>query len=565
MRCYDVARAEVKWVASGSVDGPIAALAVGRNDATGLLVVGKTGGVALLDPNTGKALSRWRASKNTLGHGALLPSGAVLLAGTTLSLHHADSGVKIHKWTGHTTPVTALARSPEGDFFASVAEGERTVAVWSASTTPADKLRHKSAVARLDLEEPAKELLMSQYAPGRFYIVVVTASGRLEIFECSSESIADAQELAVKLIATTPRGSSDVLSAAIDVADHSGLNLILATGRTILPTFQHRRVDVDNGGITVIELGAGTRQDGAGRLAASTVGGGGSRAASNAGAHPLFVTGPDEGVVLAGRSSAKRDAVTAELDDARSGALLNGDRMMESERDELELEEEEGPTLGDRVAALQGNGGSATQPGIGNEPQKPSILGEGPLKADSLAVLLSQALQSGDRVLLEHCLAVRNDDIITKTVKRLAPGDAATFIKTAVQRLQSTPSRAEALATWIRAVLLHHTAYLMGSSSTADTLTYLYQLIEARMASYQALLALNGRLELVLANVANAVQEEGGTEATKPLVTIEVGSDGEVEVEDAFAAVGLGESDDDDSNEEVEEYDEWESDDADAV
>ena len=66
----------------------------------------------------------------------------------------------------------------------------------------------------------------------------------------------------------------------------------------------------------------------------------------------------------------------------------------------------EGPTFAERLAALQlqegggSGGGAAGKRGAKPAPAAPA----GPLKADSLSVLLSQALQSGDRALLERCL-----------------------------------------------------------------------------------------------------------------------------------------------------------------
>lgn len=63
--------------------------------------------------------------------------------------------------------------------------------------------------------------------------------------------------------------------------------------------------------------------------------------------------------------------------------------------------------------------------------------------------------------------------------------------------------------------------------------------VEARLSSYQPLLSLSGRLDVVIAGARRAAgQGEGavGVGSAGPLVTFEVQSDGEVEVEDAFEA-----------------------------
>jgi hypothetical protein len=155
-----------------------------------------------------------------------------------------------------------------------------------------------------------------------------------------------------------------------------------------------------------------------------------------------------------------------------------------------------------------GEGAAAAAEGAGA-----AALPAGPLKADSLAVLLSQALRSGDRALLERCLAVGRERVIVNSVKRLLPMDAALLLRAAVERLQTRPRRGQQLAAWIQAVLLHHTAYLMAAPAAAPLMSSLYQIIEARLATQRALLSLSGRLELLLAQRDAAGTRAGGAGA----------------------------------------------------
>lgn len=558
VRCYDAARAEVRWSAASPVDGSIAALAASTDGSGAVLVVGKTGGAALLDISTGNVLSRWHASKHALSAAAILPGGGALVAGSSLTLHDASSGARLHKWTGHATLVKALAVTPDGSFCCSAAQGERSIAVWSTATTAAGKLRHKSAIAQLNLEEPAVGISVGGAPGGVFHVAAVTASGGLRLFQWNAS--ADGNGAATRQWATSSPSSGRVLCAAIDTADSTGANFVLASGSTAKPHFQKTRADVGSEGAapTVIEVVQGE----AGLL----LGGKSDAAASGTkskGQSDTAIVGADAAVVLAGKAGAKRGAGDAGL--TGDDDVVQDDDIM----DDVDTDEEDqdaGPTFAERIAALQESNG-----GVGGVASAPPPAPSGPLKADSLAVLLSQALQSGDKVLLERCLDVRNEDIITKTVRRLAPADAAAFLQAAVQRLQSAPTRGDQLATWIRAVLLYHTAYLSGVSGSKGTLGYLYQLIETRLASYQPLLALSGRLDLVLANAKRAAGGTGGDDddipgTGGPLVTVEVGSDGGVEVEDAFAAGGLSDSEDslgeyseeEDSEDDAEEIDDGE-------
>jgi U3 small nucleolar RNA-associated protein 5 len=277
-----------------------------------------------------------------------------------------------------------------------------------------------------------------------------------------------------------------------------------------------------------------------------------AKVAGGGGSSGVAVLGAAEGTALGARFG-KRAAAAPGVDES---AGLPGSAMEEDVDaaaaagggDSDSGGEGEGPTMGERVAALQEASIAAASGG----PAAPSSAAadafpSGPIKADSLAVLLTQALRSGDRSLLERCLAVRNEEVVNNTVRRLAPGDVAAFLRAAVARLQSSPARGEQLAAWVRAVLLHHAAFLAGGGGGAGTLGHLYQLIEARLASYQPLLALSGRLDLVLAHSkkAGAGGGIGGAGPNGPLVTLQVGPGGEIEVEDAFEAAGVGSDDDD--------------------
>lgn len=91
-------------------------------------------------------------------------------------------------------------------------------------------------------------------------------------------------------------------------------------------------------------------------------------------------------------------------------------------------------------------------------------------KAGSVAVLLSQALRSDDKQLLEKCFSMSNDKVVKSTVQQLSPQDAARLLQVSVQRLQSSPARGKQIAVWLRAVLLYHTAHLISAPGSCTVL-----------------------------------------------------------------------------------------------
>ncbi len=323
----------------------------------------------------------------------------------------------------------------------------------------------------------------------------------------------------------------------------------MARGSTAKPVFE--RVQIDGGAAAqqLISLQPGAAGALPGSAAAKAADGSAAAAAGKRSKNDVTVVGADnagEAVLLrAAADSRKRSQPEAE---AAAAAELGADG---GDGDDEEAFEE---TLGQRVAALERSaGGGGVDSAMGGEGAGPSgaALPAGPIKADSLGVLLTQALRSGDRALLERCVGVSDARVVNNTVRRLLPADAAAFLRAAVERLQSKPARGGQLSAWIRAVLVHHTAYLMSSPGVQGVLTSLYQTIESRLAMQRTLLSLSGRLDLLMVQAraraaagagGAAAEEEGGEEG--PLAVFqEPSSDGEVEVEDPFAAGADSEDD----------------------
>jgi U3 small nucleolar RNA-associated protein 5 len=121
-----------------------------------------------------------------------------------------------------------------------------------------------------------------------------------------------------------------------------------------------------------------------------------------------------------------------------------------------------------------------------------------PPKADSLAVLLAQALLAEDRALIERCLSVADPNVVRNTVERLQPHSAIQLLRAALDRMRSKPSRGEQLARWMRTVLLHHAGHCATSASARRAVAELRSVADAHAAMQPSLLSLLGRLDLLL-------------------------------------------------------------------
>lgn len=196
-------------------------------------------------------------------------------------------------------------------------------------------------------------------------------------------------------------------------------------------------------------------------------------------------------------------------------------------------------------------------------------------RADSLVILLTQALGSSDGALLERVLSVSQASVVSNTCNLLSPQLALSFLAACVARLQAKPVRGAHLARWIRALLVAHAAHFANSPLAGTLLASLYGILDTRLALYRPLLALSGRLDLVLAAHARgkatsqANGEDGDDDgAANHLPVVYDEPDGaEVEVEDARGGVGDSDddaSDGDDADEGEEGEDDGAGDDSDA-
>lgn len=499
-----------------------------------VLVMTGSGRAVVLDVKSGNELAQWASpSKFQVSKMASMGDGRVLLGGSAIVLVDGTTGARLGKWTGHATPLVSLSSS--GGYFCSAAAGDRAIAVWS--------VRKKAAVAQTSLNHPVAHVSMAKVsgtaADEQYQLVALTMAGDVHVFKYSSAG--------GQLIewAASEGGSGSGLPAvqvAIDAANEDGVELTVAFGTVVKPKFSKLRLMASVGGVVEVAKPEKGGEDG---LLKSM---GAKKGTLLRSSHiPLAVAETnDQGLVLGGSRGVVSD-MDVDMEDASGSG---------SDDDDLEIDEdpEKNLTFAERIAALKGG----RVPTVPTGPTNPGTDGTQRFqpKADSLAILLSQALESEDNALLERCLSVKSAKTVSKTARQLSPGDATTLVRMLVQKMQSSPRRAADLAAWIKAVLVHHAGYFAGTGACKESFSSLHQIIDSRLSSYSSLVSLNGRLDLVLAcakqgrqhgTVGGGLGVFGG-----PLITATIDEDGGIEVQDAAAAIGL---DQESSSEESEDGD----------
>ncbi len=535
---YDTAKMKLLWRKSLPYGAVSSIVSIEKN----VLVMTGSGRAVVLDSRSGNELAQWTSPTNfQVTKVASLGDGRVLLGGSSIVMVDSTTGARLGKWTGHATPVISLSSCEQ--YFCSAATGDRTVAVWST--------RKKGAVAQISLNHPVALVSMamvSSAAEERYQVVAVTLSGDIHVFKYCSGS-GQAVEWARS---EGGDGGLPAVQVAIGSADDDSLEFTAAFGSVVKPRFARLKLAMPaDGSVVEIEKPDGDEALRGEALVKSMEEGGGRGRRGQASSHvPLAVTETNELAILRGDRDQSEPFFSASEGDHMD---LDGDVMSDGDSDGDHLERN--LTFAERIAALKGSvpSGQHDPPGSsGKDPDKSQP------KADSLAVLLSQALSNEDNALLERCLSVKSAKTVSKTARQLSPGDATTLVRMLVQKLQSSPRRAAELTTWMKAVLVHHAGYFSGTGACKESFSSLQQIIDARLSSYSSLVSLSGRLDLVLACARQSRQAAGGgLEGSgafgRPLVSATIDEEGGIEVQDAAAAIGLDDDTEGDSEGDSEE------------
>lgn len=216
-----------------------------------------------------------------------------------------------------------------------------------------------------------------------------------------------------------------------------------------------------------------------------------------------------------------------------SGLFVGPEDVDALQDDQANVQDLDEPTLGQRLRGIRSNAATSSK-GVGSsfngntntldddddddDEQDEDEDGEGnpfkrvPLPEGSLSLgeTLTQALHSNDSAMLSGCLAHSDPNVIRLSVVRLSGPLAVRLLEHCIELMarggkksvgQLSSARARGIIEWVRATLTAHTAYLMSLPNLVQRLAQLHSTLTSRLASQERLLALNGRLELVLSQI----------------------------------------------------------------
>ncbi|KAL5008350.1 hypothetical protein ScPMuIL_013931 [Solemya velum] len=442
------------------------------------------------DVKTGKSVDKWKADKRSVHSLCLLSEEKLLSAGRTIHLWDLHKKEIMMSFTGHATKVFRLLKIPsdgESNYFLSAASDDRLINLWHTTAPLGSKM--KTAIASFSLgEEPVLIHLSPSSKKGELLLLVVTKSGQVLMFEHTMNGKLLTQPLKpiVKIKAATACQRDGMPTPIKILAAHCTgdreRNLLMAYGNFLKPKFEKIPFDKSKPEVCLV------RDD------------------------PMSNVIRTESDI----SRVKTPSISKDMTLLTPGQIAPSGPLQQGQRRKRKPSTTE-LSMAERLNAMSVDMPTATAPPT----------------ADSVAVLLTQGLQSQDKKILNNVLQNRDEMVIRKTVRQLPVQAIIPLVHELSLRMQGHAQSGQNIVKWIKTVLTVHTSYLMTFPKIVDTLSSLYQMMESRVSMFGKLSRLQGKLGLVLSQITSQGEEEEDPIANQqPLLLYQAESSDESIMED---------------------------------
>ncbi|XP_010906684.1 uncharacterized protein [Elaeis guineensis] len=162
-----------------------------------------------------------------------------------------------------------------------------------------------------------------------------------------------------------------------------------------------------------------------------------------------------------------------------------------------------------------------------------------PPSADSVHILLKQALHAEDHALLLDCLYTRDERVIEKSISLLNPAEVLKLLASLKSVLPSRGAVLVCALPWLSSLLSQHASSIASQQSSLLILNSLYQLIDSRISTFRSAVQLSTCLDYLFAGFP-------GDEAEKEIPPVvyedkdseEEESENEMEIDEESGALG---------------------------
>lgn len=423
---------------------------------------------------TCKVKCKWKGDNGGVSCLCISPDGKMLLsAGRTIKLWDLETKNLTRQFTGHSSAVTSLIfiRPPGeshsscdtmGLYFLSGAANDRLISVWQVRT---DK-KEKNAVLSFTLSESpvAVDLAPSLSKDESMKLAVVCRDGQMHLFRhiLNGNHKKPVAPTSTVQIATSGNDESatptpvPILSAGFYP---DGESLLLYYGSTMQPVIEKVAFQTDERHVCLVRdvhKSMSLRKE----VAVTKV--------------KTPVVNKDTNVLVPGIPG-------------HSAALS----VTSPKPDGKRKPDDKQATIEERLGAM--------------DLDLPKVQSKGGLpQTDNFSVLLVQGLESNDPHILNKVFQTKNETLIKKTVSRIPVYAVLPLVHELTKRLQGHPSSAILMVRWMKSVLVNHVSYLSSLPDLVPQLGSLYQLMETRVKTLNKMSRLNGKLYLLITQVATS-------------------------------------------------------------
>ncbi|XP_072266079.1 WD repeat-containing protein 43 [Pyxicephalus adspersus] len=425
---------------------------------------------------TCKVKCKWKGDNSSVSCLCISPDGKMLLsAGRMIKLWDLETKSVTRQFTGHSSTVTSLSfiRPPgeshsssdtTGLYFLSGAVHDRLISVWQVRSDQ----KEKSAVLSFTLSDSpvAVDLAPSYNKDEPLNLAVTCRDGQLHLFKhvLNGSYKKPVAPTSTVQIATSGNDESStpkpvpILSAGFYP---DGASILLYYGSTMLPIIENVVLQTEEPHICLIRE-----------------------------VHKSLQLKKDAAVTKVKTPIVKKDTnVLVPGIPGHSAAVSI--KSQSQKTDGKRKPDDKEASIEERLRAME-----IELPKVPITPELP--------RTDNFSMLLLQGLESNDPHILNKVFQTKNIPQIKKTVTRIPVYAVLPLVHELTKRLQGHPSSAILMVRWLKAVLTNHASYLSTLPDLVPQLGSLYQLMEARVKTLQKMSRLNGKLYLLITQVATA-------------------------------------------------------------
>nr|XP_043636159.1 WD repeat-containing protein 43 [Erigeron canadensis] len=487
---------ELMWKSSGDHHGRIVALSF-ANQGPKVCVISTDGTTCELNSGTGELLKETKFSKKYISTSVYIFDDKILAAASSkIRVLSLEDGNELLKFSTDSGPVQLMCMLDNSNAIITSGHGDNNLQVWKnksdtgkVSSGPVLSMRHHPLAIECKNGPSGDDLVvLSVSESGIVYIWNLKTSTKGNVDPTKIKVEASKSKTDINDGGKTKKHHNSILAAKIySISGDDQATALIVYG--LLNSPQFALVDVICSGEDIIVNASADIQEN------------------------IVNNGKDQKDVR----SKKRAASDADFETA--GVNLDIDHA--DPMDGVQIDDDIGaPTMGEKLASLNI---------INNEDgsdKKAEMSTAKPPSADSVHVLLKQALHAEDRALLLDCLSRQNEKVITNSVALLNPSDVFKLLESLISVIQSRGSVVAFALPWLRSLLLLHASSIMSQESSLIALNSLYQLIESRVSTFNSTLQLSSCLDLLYTKTIDGVDEE---EPLEPIIYEDESDDDESE------------------------------------